>query len=335
MRKLMLPALIVALTSAVASCGQHEIERDTVESLGLLALGDLEAATAQTLRDTTLYRAIDFVVSGGKAFVAESAPGRISVLGWDLGLEKRIGRPGQGPGELSSPWTIQIRDDELSTSEFGNGRISVFDTAGIFKRVVRHPGQAVHLPLPDEEYLVYTSDVSHRGIVVSKAGAPQPWGDAIPEQDRFGGPVPIGRPMMVRPDGRDMIALTYGQSGTLVLFDLSGTALRSFPLPHEIIAELEMRDRPETIAGRQVLSTHIIKGVGRSADGRFVTVALSSKLAPFLIYDLKDEVIYRLDTDGHPFEDQARNATDGYIEGDRFYILHQDDLYAFHIDLPR
>ncbi len=335
MRKLVLSFLATGFLLAGAACGQQELSRDSVESLGVVQLGDLKAATAQTIRDTTLYRAVDFVVDGGRAFVAESVPGRIAVLGPDLRLEARIGRPGEGPGELKSPWTIQIRNGELSTSEFGNGRISVFDTAGSFKHVVRHPGQAIHLPLPGGEHLAYTSDPSHRGIIVSNAAPPKPWGGPVPKADRFGGPVPIGRPMMVRPQGAEMVALTYGQSGTLVVLDLAGTEQRSFPLPSEILAELEARENPEFIAGRKVLSTHIIKGVGRSADGRFVTVALSSRLAPFLIYDLRDEIIYRLDATGHPFEDQARNATDGYIEGDRFYILHQDDLYAFHIDLPR
>lgn len=52
----------------------------------------------------------------------------------------RIGKPGQGPGDLSIPRQIRVFDDEFVVFDAGNSRLQYFDLLGEFRKAVRLPG---------------------------------------------------------------------------------------------------------------------------------------------------------------------------------------------------
>lgn len=49
----------------------------------------------------------------------------------------RFGRPGQGPGDISLPMKIKVKDDEIVVYEAGNMRLQYIDSKGKFKKSIR------------------------------------------------------------------------------------------------------------------------------------------------------------------------------------------------------
>jgi hypothetical protein len=97
----------------------------------------------------------------------------------------RIGKPGQGPGDLSIPRQIRVFDDEFVVFDAGNRRLQYFDLQGKYLRTKRinktyydlsiiGDGQVIGAPLPNgyQEKNDLVDVISPEGKIIRSFGAP-------------------------------------------------------------------------------------------------------------------------------------------------------------------
>ena len=98
--------------------------------------GPIVISAVDTLIDTqsgALASIVDMDVSPlGQLYVADYQASQILRLDTQTGDTVRLSRPGEGPGELKSPWAIRALDDGLLVVDRGNGRIQRLTEAGEF-----------------------------------------------------------------------------------------------------------------------------------------------------------------------------------------------------------
>ena len=92
------------------------------------------------------------VDTGGRIFVADLDAAEVRVFTPQGMLDHRIGRKGQGPGELVNPCCLALQGSELWVRDNGNARYNVYtvaDTGSTFRRAVRlaHTDQNRWAPL--------------------------------------------------------------------------------------------------------------------------------------------------------------------------------------------
>ncbi len=98
----------------------------------------------------------EFLVSAGVG------GGEILVYGDSGRIERRIGRPGQGPGEFETHLTMWLTpEDTLYVFDQGNGRVQTFDPSGEYVRSFLLPWPiARYALLESNEWLVHPMPVS-------------------------------------------------------------------------------------------------------------------------------------------------------------------------------
>ena len=118
-----LPGFVGAL--ALLSCAQGA---PVTEHVSHRLVVDTVAAADQGL----FFRPADMVLTpSGQLAVLEYTPSSIVVVEPSTGaLERRIGDPGKGPGQLITPLGLELVGDTLVTLNVGNGRIERFLTDG-------------------------------------------------------------------------------------------------------------------------------------------------------------------------------------------------------------
>ena len=95
-----------------------------------LTIGNEEESNSQFFRATDL--AVD---SGNNIYVLDSGNGRVQKYAPDGGYLQTIGKKGQGPGELNSPFALAI--DGPGSLYIGDGqKIHVFDPSGEYQRSI-------------------------------------------------------------------------------------------------------------------------------------------------------------------------------------------------------
>ena len=85
--------------------------------------------------------AIAISADGAELFVADAGNHRINVYTREGELLRRIGSPGNEPGQLNFPYDIAVDiEDTLYIAEYGNNRLSRFDKQGNFLGTWSGPG---------------------------------------------------------------------------------------------------------------------------------------------------------------------------------------------------
>jgi hypothetical protein len=103
--------------------------------------------------EAVLYRPSYFVFDPeGTAYIPDPGAHAILVFDRDLRLVRRIGREGEGPGELKWPCAVRMAPDgSLVVQDPDNHRVSCFSTAGAFLRSERFSqGQSYTLTSNDD-----------------------------------------------------------------------------------------------------------------------------------------------------------------------------------------
>ena len=136
----------------------------------------------------------------GRAYIADSQANVVEVFDSSGVFVRRLGRPGQGPGEFDGLLGLAWRDGAtLWVFDFGNGRYSVYDTTGALKQDVPRPPMAVLWPWPGRWQggeLVETLDSRFRDALVGlQPSDSAPWLVAV---DTFPSPL-LGRTTAARP----------------------------------------------------------------------------------------------------------------------------------------
>jgi len=136
-------------------------------------------------------------------------------------------------------------------------------------------------------------------------------------------------------DGTEAVALVPQTTGALHIHDLDGAHIETRELPDEIIVELEeYKESLASMFGGAVVGSSLVKGVGVSQDGRYVTFATMSETAPVLIHDLDGRRILYVNTTGHRLAGRVENARIATYDGGLLYLLSDASLFAFELTLP-
>jgi hypothetical protein len=110
-------------------------------ALASLFVSPLAQAQPATLRvadtipdaDSFIGRIHDLAVSGeGEVFVSDAKAAQVPVYTREGRLKRRIGRAGQGPGELLNVHDVLVKGDSLFVYNEGNRRVDVFETDGTY-----------------------------------------------------------------------------------------------------------------------------------------------------------------------------------------------------------
>jgi hypothetical protein len=103
--------------------------------------------------EAILYRPSYFVFDpDGQAYIPDPGAHAILVFDRDLRLVRRIGREGEGPGEMKWPCAVRMAPDgSLAVQDPDNHRVSYFSTTGTFLRSERFSqGQSMTLTSNDD-----------------------------------------------------------------------------------------------------------------------------------------------------------------------------------------
>lgn len=162
------PGLVFLMISAVYACGSGDEGKDgpcptcsiEFKTVGLLGHPEDDTSVREDATDAvcTVSRLStgDFLVSTGVG------GGEILMYGKSGRIERRIGRPGQGPGEFGTHLTIWLAPgDTLHVFDQGNARVQTFDAAGEFVPSFQLPWPIARFALlGSNEWLVHPMPVS-------------------------------------------------------------------------------------------------------------------------------------------------------------------------------
>jgi len=303
-------------------------------TIGTVTLGELDHALYPTLTDTVLTEPSDFVLAHDRIWVAETRASIVTVLDRDFRLVRQIGRRGKGPGELTDPFTVRVRDGRVSAGDRGTGRFEFFDTLGAGLGSLPLRAGHEHVLLGPDRLVAVDMDSTTLGTLIEPDGA-TPFGSSPSGDGGIRTYVPMSNLHRATLDGAPVILLVPQNSAALHIHDLDGQHIETRELPEEILAELRAyRESVAEMFGSAVVGSSLVKQVGVSQDGRVVTITMMSETAPVLIHDLDRRRILYLDTSGHPLAGRVKNARTAVYDDGLLYLLSDASLFAFELDLP-
>ncbi|WP_428605720.1 6-bladed beta-propeller [Sedimenticola sp.] len=114
----------------------------TDAELGLVARLDRSGRPRGTLGEGLLTRPTGIArdALSGELFIADTRDGSIKVFDSAGTLLRRIGAPGDGPGELNAPTYIAWHEDRLYVTDTLNSRIQIFDRQGGLQGLIGERG---------------------------------------------------------------------------------------------------------------------------------------------------------------------------------------------------
>lgn len=184
-----------------------------------LRLGRIEGSTPDAFGEIRRYD----VDEGGRIFILDGDAREVRVFGADGSHLRTLGGPGEGPGEFSQPWGLQVdASGRLWVVDMGNQRYSIWSAEGGLVDEMRRFGSGNVAPWPgtvlddgrvvDVEYRTVDGERQRRLIVYDASGEEQglvpfsswqrPTFVAQTESSRTTASVPFS-PRVVRALGRD------------------------------------------------------------------------------------------------------------------------------------
>ncbi len=314
-------------------CAPDEVGEDAVRA-ETVRLGDLRDALYATLFDSVLTSPNDLLLSDGRLYVTDPDASNVTVLDLDLDLVRRIGRRGEGPGELTVPTTTRVVGGIVSVADVGNGRFEFFDTAGVPLGSVPLRTGDEHVQLGLERVIAIDRDPGRMGTIV-EAGATHPFGARETGHPITQGPVPMHQLHRARLGADSIVVRIPATSGALQVLNFDGEVLETRTLPEPIQAELQdNQERLQAMFGGAVMASSMVKGAAVSPGGTFVTVASMSDTAPILIHDLDGRRIILVDVSGHMQAGKVQSARVAVYDEGLLYVLAGASLFVFELTLP-
>ena len=119
------------------------------------------------------------ILLNGGVWVLDEGNDQLVRFDTTLSQATTFGRAGEGPGEIDFAQDLVLDRDRLIIAETGNGRFSVFDTAGTFRTTLPSSRPPRFLAVTDSAILAtvdsgedYAYRVSHDGVVSPYLGVP-------------------------------------------------------------------------------------------------------------------------------------------------------------------
>ena len=183
--------------------------------------------------------AIQYLV-GGRLAVLDVGRSRAVVFDRDGNYVRQIGRKGRGPGELLNPVDMAVGPDgKVYVLDSGNRRLSIFDSAGVFRssfqvparylgpntRIAVGPDQMIyaHFPEFDSLFTVF----SPNGVVIGRFGSLR----------AYDYPVKSIQARMLF----NSIAFGFDRRGYLYVLFLNFPCLRIYDRSHSLLLEKQIR----------------------------------------------------------------------------------------------
>jgi hypothetical protein len=292
------------------------------------AAGSVEGG-ADLYAPTAVRRAGDWI------WLVDAGNDRLVRFDTTLGRALTHGRKGAGPGELRFPTDLTVDQDRILVAESGNGRVSVFDSAGAFQRLARTRTPPA-----------FAAVVGHE--IVTTPGAPGFYTDHA--NGRGHARIPGALAALVRAEPATYLAaepfIASSGSGPLYVLDASVLAVAAYDGSGRLLA---MRLLPEPF--RSVLlerRTREMRSWGARATA-FLSVPATKRIS----LDPRGRILVTFPLPDHwgllidpatwsarplplPAEQPARDvlwsASDASVHGDRLYALSQDRLYQFQVE---
>lgn len=152
------------LLLALGCTGTEFVDRDNIDALtGLEAVEELRIGSVDDpdVGFSQLYLAD--VDSDGNVYVLEGMDRQIRVYNPAGSLIRRIGGPGEGPGEFEDPPIFGVHGDSVWAFDMGARRITFFDRAGNVLSAARTDG--LKIPLPGRYGYVFPSSMRSDGTL--------------------------------------------------------------------------------------------------------------------------------------------------------------------------
>lgn len=278
----------------------------------------------------------DMEVLEGRVYVTEAGNHRVTVTDDAFALLHRLGREGEGPGELRFPKAVKAAGgDRIQIVEIGNARVSVFDTAGRFIRIVPRLLPTVDAALLGDTLLLAPGvGGDFPGLMAESGSEPEPYSrDPV---DRAGENSPLVDELFVMPTAAgSRIVLSRPVAGRLEVYDSLGRLERIDTLPEEIVAPVEAANREfrEQLEreGHEMLTRKLMEGAHPTDDGRLVIrMRLSNPFA--VLYDPLTGGMQALYLDPASDAGEILRASESLdIEDGELYALARDNLYVFEL----
>jgi DNA-binding beta-propeller fold protein YncE len=322
----------LALVSVVACAAQDDdVAEPTAE---VVALGELRDALYPTLFDTILAETHDLELVDDRLYVAEPNTARVTVLDLELDLVRRIGRPGKGPGELTTPVVARVRDGVVSVADVGTGRYEFFDTAGRSLGSIPLRAGDEHVLVGPERVIAIDRIPERYGTIVDSEGT-RPFGSIPTAPDPEPVLIPMHQMHRARLDGDSVVLRIPAATGAVEVLGFDGVLRETRVVPDDIAMELaEHQESLARMFGGAVIGSSLVKGVAVSPDGAFVTVASMSETAPVLIHDLDGRRIFLVDVSEHIQSGKVRSARTAVYHDGLLYVIAGASLFAFELTLP-
>jgi hypothetical protein len=223
-------------------------------------------------------------VSGNYVYVVSRADHAVSVYTKDMEFVRRIGRIGNGPGELMRPSAVDIEPDgSVWVADEGNNRVQKFDADGRFLSMFASK-QPQHLRRFHDGVLgvvevfaepivrLYRADGSVAGEIKGHVEVP----GATPKQIHY-----FNRPVMSElADGSVVVAAPLIVPPRIRLFRRNGSVVAEAPLPvaglEALIDEAVARQREMITKGRYG-GRSVINDVEAPARGEYIWIAPSAE----------------------------------------------------------
>ncbi len=324
----------VALVGLTGGCDTQidPLPEMTLTSTPLVA-GEIVADRPETLEDTLGLGSVHgLVATAGGYWVGDSGGDRLLRLDRNLEPIEVVGRSGSGPGELEMPMHMQGLGADLAVMEMGNGRVSIFDSVGEFRRTVSLPVPVAPFDWAGEDHFMvsvagasYLAEVGFDGSVRSLAPRTRNGSDDSP---------PAANMVAVTKEGR--LVVVDGVLGEVRVFERDGAPVGGVVLPSALVeanqADHEAMEEMAAQLGARALPSSFVKQTATQADGRVLVLVAGGRTFG-LLFDPVSMLgtLLNVPADGGVWT-RLTEASQAVIEGDRVTVAHMGGVTAFSLE---
>jgi hypothetical protein len=324
----------LALVGLLGGCdAPREALPEMALTSGSLVAAEVVADRPETLEDTLGLGGVHgLVATTGGYWVADVSGDRLLRLNRKLEPIAVIGRSGSGPGELEMPMFMQGLGDALAVMEMGNGRVSVFDSIGVFRRTVSLPVPVAPFDWAGEDgFVVSTPGASYLAQVGFDGSVRM-----LAPRARVGADDPFVTDNQVAVSREGRLVVVDGVAGEVRVFDPDGAPLGGVLLPSALVEQNRAED--EAVAtmmakqGALVLPSSFVKQTATQADGRVLVLVAGGRTFGVL-FDPVSMVgtLLNVPAEGGVWT-RLMEASHAVIEGNRVTVAHMGGVTAFALE---
>jgi len=272
---------------------------------------------------------------GGRLAVVETGNDRIVLFDRDYRPVTYIGREGAGPGELRDPADIATWRSELAVTEVNNGRVSVFDSSGMYRRSFSIPNGFSTVGYgPDGTIYVNAYDGRNYLLAANRDGTLRPFGerpwDLYPSEALTAPASQISGYIRFAVAATGTVFVYDPVIGALVGLDPTGRQISLRGLPARLVDDLR---RQSALVARD------FGGSGRSAPANITDLSLTDDGRLLLLFPSVGAIGLLVNVSDWsareirwgPGLDPKIGGFGGMLRGDTLYRLSMDDLRLFRL----